>query len=189
MTPKQEMFVKEYLIDLNATQAAIRAGYSEKTAQGYYVYFLSNPNDGSIFYIGKGKGKRLNQHVKNCKAGKIDNAPKAAAIKCILESGREVKETIFECGLSESEAYALERKLIHSLRDHGLTNISNGCMSNAELIPMQAQTLLDRLIPFNQWSSNLDDYTRQLTLRVFGSLEYAYNNIKANLESLVVKKC
>lgn len=32
MTPKQEMFVKEYLIDLNATQAAIRAGYSEKTA-------------------------------------------------------------------------------------------------------------------------------------------------------------
>ena len=32
MTPKQEMFVKEYLVDLNATQAAIRAGYSEKTA-------------------------------------------------------------------------------------------------------------------------------------------------------------
>ena len=32
MTNKQQMFVKEYLIDLNATQAAIRAGYSEKTA-------------------------------------------------------------------------------------------------------------------------------------------------------------
>lgn len=33
LTTKQEMFCKEYLIDLNATQAAIRAGYSEKTAQ------------------------------------------------------------------------------------------------------------------------------------------------------------
>lgn len=32
LTKKQEMFVKEYLVDLNATQAAIRAGYSEKTA-------------------------------------------------------------------------------------------------------------------------------------------------------------
>lgn len=32
MTPKQEQFVHEYLIDLNATQAALRAGYSEKTA-------------------------------------------------------------------------------------------------------------------------------------------------------------
>ena len=33
LTAKQEMFCLEYLIDLNATQAAIRAGYSEKTAQ------------------------------------------------------------------------------------------------------------------------------------------------------------
>lgn len=33
MTPKQSRFVDEYLIDLNATQAAIRAGYSAKTAE------------------------------------------------------------------------------------------------------------------------------------------------------------
>jgi phage terminase small subunit len=32
LTLKQKKFVDEYLIDLNATQAAIRAGYSEKTA-------------------------------------------------------------------------------------------------------------------------------------------------------------
>ena len=32
LTPKQQKFVDEYLIDLNATQAAIRAGYSAKTA-------------------------------------------------------------------------------------------------------------------------------------------------------------
>ena len=31
-TPKQQRFVEEYLVDLNATQAAIRAGYSAKTA-------------------------------------------------------------------------------------------------------------------------------------------------------------
>ena len=33
LTPRQERFVAEYLIDLNATQAAIRAGYSESTAK------------------------------------------------------------------------------------------------------------------------------------------------------------
>lgn len=32
LTPKMQRFIEEYLIDLNATQAAIRAGYSEKTA-------------------------------------------------------------------------------------------------------------------------------------------------------------
>ena len=32
LTDRQQRFVAEYLIDLNATQAAIRAGYSKKTA-------------------------------------------------------------------------------------------------------------------------------------------------------------
>lgn len=32
LTPKQQAFVREYLVDLNATQAAIRAGYSERSA-------------------------------------------------------------------------------------------------------------------------------------------------------------
>lgn len=32
LTPKQQRFVEEYLVDLNATQAAIRAGYSERNA-------------------------------------------------------------------------------------------------------------------------------------------------------------
>ncbi|GAQ18022.1 terminase [Oceanobacillus picturae] len=33
LSAKQELFCQEYIIDLNATQAAIRAGYSEKTAR------------------------------------------------------------------------------------------------------------------------------------------------------------
>lgn len=33
LTEKQKRFIEEYLIDLNATQAAIRAGYSTKTAE------------------------------------------------------------------------------------------------------------------------------------------------------------
>lgn len=33
LTPKQRLFVAEYLVDLNATQAAIRAGYAEKSAR------------------------------------------------------------------------------------------------------------------------------------------------------------
>ena len=43
LTDKQQRFVDEYLIDLNATQAAIRAGYSEKTAQQMGSENLSKP--------------------------------------------------------------------------------------------------------------------------------------------------
>lgn len=42
LTVKQRMFVEEYLIDLNATQAAIRAGYSAKTADQQGSRMLAN---------------------------------------------------------------------------------------------------------------------------------------------------
>ena len=43
LTPKQERFIQEYLIDLNATQAAIRAGYSQKTAHPMGAENLRKP--------------------------------------------------------------------------------------------------------------------------------------------------
>ena len=43
MTNKQTRFVEEYLIDLNATQAAIRAGYSPNTAQEIGAENLKKP--------------------------------------------------------------------------------------------------------------------------------------------------
>jgi len=43
LTEKQSAFVSEYIIDLNAKQAAIRAGYSAKTAEVQGSVLLSNP--------------------------------------------------------------------------------------------------------------------------------------------------
>ncbi|MBK6262498.1 terminase small subunit [Citrobacter youngae] len=42
LTDKQELFAREFIVDLNATQAAIRAGYSAKTAQEQSSRLLSN---------------------------------------------------------------------------------------------------------------------------------------------------
>lgn len=42
LTPKQEAFCREYLIDLNGTQAAIRAGYSKRTANEQAARLLAN---------------------------------------------------------------------------------------------------------------------------------------------------
>ena len=44
MTDKQQRFCDEYLIDLNGTQAAIRAGYSEKTARNIASENLAKPD-------------------------------------------------------------------------------------------------------------------------------------------------
>ena len=43
LTPKEQRFVQEYAIDLNGTQAAIRAGYSPKTARSIASEALQRP--------------------------------------------------------------------------------------------------------------------------------------------------
>lgn len=51
LTDKQELFAREYLKDLNATQAAIRAGYSEKTARATGSENLSKPDIADQFSV------------------------------------------------------------------------------------------------------------------------------------------
>ena len=56
LTDKQKTFCEEYLIDLNATKAAIRAGYSEKTAAAIASQNLIKLNISE--YIAELKAKR-----------------------------------------------------------------------------------------------------------------------------------
>lgn len=50
MNARQKRFVTEYMIDMNATQAAIRAGYSEKTAYSSGQRLLKNVEVESAIY-------------------------------------------------------------------------------------------------------------------------------------------
>jgi phage terminase small subunit len=53
LTPKQARFVAEYLVDLNATQAAIRAGYSAESANVNGPRLLVNAGISEAIRIGK----------------------------------------------------------------------------------------------------------------------------------------
>jgi phage terminase small subunit len=57
LNPKQQRFVAEYLVDLNATQAAIRAGYSAKWAEKNATRLTGN--DGIVAAIAEGTKKQL----------------------------------------------------------------------------------------------------------------------------------
>lgn len=70
LTPKQRRFVAEYLLDLNATQAAIRAGYSEKTASRIGSELLG----------------------KTCISNAIENAQLARSTRTEVTADRVVKE-------------------------------------------------------------------------------------------------
>lgn len=53
LTAKQQTFVQEYLVDLNATQAAIRAGYSPKTANEQGAQLLAKLSISQAVAAGK----------------------------------------------------------------------------------------------------------------------------------------
>lgn len=92
---------------------------------GYYVYILKDPRDSSIFYVGKGNGNRVFQHVN----GKLDNATtndKIALIKDILSSGHQVEHHILRHGLSEELAFEIESLSIDLLGIENLTNAVKG---------------------------------------------------------------
>lgn len=99
---------------------------------GYYVYRLIDPRNGQTFYVGKGKGNRVFQHVK-CVPMEYDkdeqevdddDPRKYRIIREIHEAGLKVIHLIQRWGLTEQEAFQVESALIDAYQ--GLANIQKG---------------------------------------------------------------
>ena len=94
------------------------------TKHVYYVYYLIDPRDKSIFYVGKGTGNRISQHVEDAKKG--ISGPKCDVIRDILDDGLKVKEKIIKKFKSEDLAYEYEKDQIEKIGLENLTNIAPG---------------------------------------------------------------
>ena len=88
---------------------------------GYYVYFLEDPRTEEVFYIGKGTGNRIFQHL-DCAIGSRERNAKLDRVREIHRSGHEVRHYIVRHGLTESTAFEVEAALIDFV---GLGNLSN----------------------------------------------------------------
>ena len=88
LTEKQKRFVDEYLIDLNATQAAIRAGYSEGTAQQMGSENLSKP-------VIK---KAIDSRLEELKTQRIADAVEVLETLTAIMRGEVTEEVPLMCG-------------------------------------------------------------------------------------------
>ena len=66
LTPREERFVGEYLIDLNATQAAIRSGYSAKSARQIGAENLSKPYIAAAIAEAQAERARRTEIISKC---------------------------------------------------------------------------------------------------------------------------
>ncbi len=88
-----------------------------------YVYALVDPRNNKLFYIGKGQGNRVFEHVNGIlKLNRSDE--KIEIIKEIIEAGKEVQHFIIRWGMTESEALCVESTVIDiiTFRDFKLPN-------------------------------------------------------------------
>lgn len=101
LTAKQQRFCDEYLIDLNATQAAIRAGYSPKTATVIATENLRKPN------ISEYIEKRMAEKEKELIADQDEVLKYLTAVM----RGKSVSEVVVVEGVGEgcSEARTMEK--------------------------------------------------------------------------------
>lgn len=99
---------------------------SEKSC---YVYYLEDPRDRTIFYVGKGQGDRVFQHMKEAEIylGQ-EKAPtqKLARIRDILSANLRPRHVILRSGLGEGEAFEVEAAMIDLLGIENLTNMVRG---------------------------------------------------------------
>lgn len=92
----------------------------------FYVYELVDPRDGSVFYVGKGTGKRDRSHLSEARRRDFRNPAKVALILQIEAEGHEViVRRVYE-GLSEREAFKAERRQIAHYGIANLTNMMRG---------------------------------------------------------------
>lgn len=101
----------------------------------YYVYRLIDPRNGRTFYVGKGTGNRVFEHVNNKLRTVSDQESeedslslKLRTIGEIRAAGHDVIHTIHRHGMNSETAYEVEAALIDCYA--GLTNISGGHHNN-----------------------------------------------------------
>lgn len=95
-------------------------------ALDYYVYLLIDPRNNKTFYVGKGHGNRINQHLLGALETELDEIEKIKTIHEIQKAGFEVRHLILRHGLTEKEAFEVESSIIDFIGMENLTNIVAG---------------------------------------------------------------
>ena len=109
----------------------------------YYVYRLIDPRNGETFYVGKGKGNRVFNHMRCAitEENLDDVDDRIQTIREIHASGLNVIHIIHRHGMDEKTAFEVEAALIDAYP--GVTNIMGGTGSN-DYGPMNSLEIINK---------------------------------------------
>lgn len=146
-----------------------------------HVYALVDSLSGSVFYVGKGHGRRMFNHEADARRGKP--GAKCDKIREIISSGGSVEYRVLAVFNTDSEAFEAEKMFIADYAN--LTNITaggGGCAATGgAAVVNAAKELFSRLKPYSQWVNSLCEERLAMVLRVWGSPTACYEHIAGSL--------
>lgn len=117
-------------------------GHTDPTPK-YYVYLLLHPVTHQVFYVGKGTGRRMYQHLNDVKQGRLTNGVNGKlfrALHSLISSGLQPLYEKPQENITEIEALALEAAFIDY---YGIDNLCNyqasgfGCTNHSETVKVK----------------------------------------------------
>lgn len=127
LTDKQQRFVAEYLIDLNATQAAIRAGYSEKTARQVGSENLSKPDIGDAI---------AEARARVAKKAEWSAADRLAALKRISDASEKEDPRVAVSAIAEAN----KMQGSHAPAQHRLAGANGGPIQTVDVTKLKGMS-------------------------------------------------
>lgn len=138
------------------TYSDVKEALELEDGHRYYVYRLVDPRNLQTFYVGKGSGDRVFQHIHNVLKNDIEEdelSLKSKLIAEIMAAGKQVIAIIHRRGLTKYEAFEVEAALIDAYP--GLTNIQNGHNYERGAISLED---LSALLNIEEYNEPEEDY-------------------------------
>jgi phage terminase small subunit len=149
LNPKQKRFVAEYLIDGNATQAAIRAGYSAKTAAQGAAQLLSNIKVRAAVDAAQAKingkleitAEKVLRDLEEARAGALKDGQFSAAIRASELQGKSLPGGMFtDASHTKTENVTPRSQLDRARRIAFLLARAQRAAQQAQAIPATPQS-------------------------------------------------
>jgi len=107
-------------------KASLKLSQSTIEKLDCYVYLLIDPRNNKVFYVGEGKGNRINQHLLGALDDKTKETEKIKKIRDIESAGLKIRNMILRHGLTKKESFEVESAMIDFLGINNLTNVVSG---------------------------------------------------------------
>lgn len=127
LTDKQRRFVDEYLVDLNATQAAIRSGYSERTARSVGSENLTKPDVAALI---------REKQAKVAEKAEWSAADRLAALKRISDASEKEDPRVAVSAIAEAN----KMQGSHAPAQHRLAGANGGPIQTVDVTKLKGMS-------------------------------------------------